>query len=129
MRSVNPDVLVAIMPRFQEIIAGLRKCAQNFFWCCYDLDQENEYKVRLIQVQEYQEVVSTPSSTDTGTHSLVKFREPVVEALNVYNPMALYVRPIHRFEEEAASTSWAIPTNRINKSVAYNDIFLAEMDD
>lgn len=126
MRSVNPDVLVAIMPRFQEIIAGLRKCAQ---WCCYDLDQENEYKVRLIQVQEYQEVVSTPSSTDTGTHSLVKFREPVVEALNVYNPMALYVRPIHRFEEEAASTSWAIPTNRINKSVAYNDIFLAEMDD
>ena len=129
MRSVNPDVLVAIMPRFQKIIAGLRKCAQNFFWCCYDLDQENEYKVRLIQVQEYQEVVSTPSSTDTGTHSLVKFREPVVEALNVYNPMALYVRPIHRFEEEAASTSWAIPTNRINKSVAYNDIFLAEMDD
>ena len=126
MRSVNPDVLVAIMPRFQKIIAGLRKCA---LWCCYDLDQENEYKVRLIKVQEYQEVVSTPSSTDTGTHSLVKFREPVVEALNVYNPMALYVRPIHRFEEEAASTSWAIPTNRINKSVAYNDIFLAEMDD
>ena len=128
MRSVAPVLLVVTMPRLKEIIASLRKCAQICLWCCYDIDQEIEYNVRLIKVKEYQD---TPSSTDTGTHSLVKFREPVVEAFNAYNPMALYVRPIHRFEEDLSleyNTSWAIPTKRINRSVADNDIFLVEMD-
>ena len=132
MRSVKPVLLVVTMPRLKEIIDGLRKCAQICLWCCYDIDQEIDYNVRLIKVKEYQDKVSTPSSTDTGTHSLVKFREPVVEAFNAYNPMALYVRPIHRFEEDLSleyNTSWAIPTNRISRSVADNDLFLAEMED